>query len=305
MVEEKLFMLTTEQVNKHSENIDVLETTEIVKMMNDEDGNTVAAVRSQLPQIAAAIDSITDRLSKGGRLFYIGAGTSGRLGVLDASECPPTFGVPDEMVQGIMAGGEKALYSSSLDGMEDHFEDGERAISTYNIKDKDVLVGISASGRSPYVVGALNKAQKAGIFTIGLCNNSEPAFGSYCKIVIAPIVGPEVIVGSTRLKSGTSQKMVLNMLSTGSMIKLGKVYKNYMVDVMPVNAKLVDRAIRIVESVTNADYDTAKKYFDLSGYNAKVAIVMILTGTSKEQAIDMLEKADGFISKTVGERDKK
>ncbi|MBZ9685972.1 N-acetylmuramic acid 6-phosphate etherase [Clostridium estertheticum] len=301
-MKEKLFKLTTEQVNKRSENIDVLETIEIVKIMNEEDENTVSAVRSQLPQIAEAINSITDKLSKGGHLFYMGAGTSGRLGVLDASECPPTFGVSDEMIQGIMAGGEKALYSSSLDGMEDNYEDGEKTISTYKMTDKDVLVGISASGRTPYVVGALKKAQETGLFTIGLCNNSEPSFGNYCNVLIAPVVGPEVIVGSTRLKSGTSQKMVLNMLSTGSMVKLGKIYKNYMVDVVPVNAKLVDRAIRIIESVTGVDYDTSKKYFDLSGNNAKVAIVMILTGTPKEQAIDMLQKADGFISKTVGER---
>ncbi|MEC0089534.1 N-acetylmuramic acid 6-phosphate etherase [Paenibacillus macquariensis] len=298
-MQDNLFRLTTEQVNQNSKHIDEQDAMGIVKIMNKEDENTVEAVRRQLPQIALAIDAIVERLSDGGRMFYVGAGTSGRLGVLDASECVPTFGVPAEMVQGIMAGGEQALHSSLLDGLEDDFDLGQNSVSDYKMTEKDVVVGITASGRTPFVLGALQKAQENNIFTIGLCNNDEPSMKSYCNIVIAPVVGPEVIVGSTRLKSGTSQKMVLNMLSTGSMIKLGKVYDNYMVDVVPNNEKLIVRAVRIVKEITGIDTVSATKYLELSGMNAKVAIIMILTESSKEEAEELLTKSNGFIAKAI------
>lgn len=301
-MQEKLDRLTTEQVNQNTRHIDDKNTLEIISLMNKEDENTVAAVKAQLPNIAAAIDVIAERLSDGGRLFYVGSGTSGRLGVLDASECPPTFGVSPEMVQGIMSGGPKALYSSELDNMEDDPELGKTEIVNHNVNSRDVVVGITASGRTPFVKGALEKAGECGAFTIGLCNNATPVIGQYCKIVISLPTGPETIVGSTRLKAGTSQKMVLNMLSTGTMIKLGKVYDNYMVDVMTVNEKLVVRATRMICEITGVDSDTAGRYLKEAEMNVKLAICMIMGNYSKEQAGEKLNAAKGHLSQALREK---
>lgn len=290
--------IATEQRNEETVNIDCLSALEIVNAINRQDAGIHLAVQKEAARIAQAIDMITDSFRRGGRLFYIGAGTSGRLGVLDASECPPTFGVDPSMVVGIIAGGDHAL-RSAVEGVEDDYGAGVREIAAHQIGEKDTIVGITASGRAPYVIGALTAAGAAGCQTVGLCSSADSRLAQVSGVCITVEVGPEVILGSTRMKSGTAQKMVLNMLSTGAMIQTGKVYGNLMVDMQPKNTKLVDRAIRIVEMAAGCSREAAVNVLEQTDYHTKPAIVMILTGCSKEEALKKLEDHGGFVRKCL------
>lgn len=291
--------LITEKVNEKSKNIDMCGTKEILEIINSEDRLVPDAVAKEIPNIAKAVDVVVDRLKSGGKLFYVGAGTSGRLGILDASECPPTYGVSHELVQGIIAGGYEAIFKA-VEGAEDDEEAGKRVIYEKKITDRDVVVGITASGRTPYVLGAVRAAKIIGAITIGVSNNSTSLVKDEADIAITPVVGPEVVMGSTRMKAGTAQKLVLNMITTASMIKLGKVYGNLMVDLQPTNKKLVDRTIRIVSYATGLSEEEVKKYLNESRYRPKVAIVMIKTGVDAKEAEKLLNKADGFVSRAIG-----
>jgi N-acetylmuramic acid 6-phosphate etherase len=293
-----LAKLVTEGRNPDTMDIDMLETKEMLKKINNEDKKVPLAVEKEIPNIAKAVDVIAQRLREGGRLFYIGAGTSGRLGVLDASECPPTYGVDPEMVQGIIAGGDTAI-RKSMEGVEDDAGQGKIDLMGKNLSSKDAVVGLAASGRTPYVLGAMEYARSIGVLTVGICCTPENLMEKYADIMITPVVGPEVITGSTRMKAGTAQKLVLNMISTGVMIKLGKVYSNLMVDVRATNEKLVQRARRIVKQATGAGEDIIEKALEETGFNAKLAIVMILTGLSKAEAEGLLEKSCGHIRKAL------
>lgn len=290
--------LTTEQINRKSSHIDVCTTTEILEIINEEDMLVPMAVKSEIANIAEAVDAIVSRIKNGGRLFYIGAGTSGRIGILDASECPPTFGTDPELVQGIIAGGQEAIMKA-VEGAEDNEELGRSVIYEKGITSKDVVLGITASGRTPFVMGAIRKSKEVGALTIGLSSNDKSKIKEEADIAITPIVGPEVVMGSTRMKSGTAQKLVLNMITTTVMIKLGKVYGNLMVDLQPTNEKLVDRTVRIVVHATGVSDIVAEEYLRLSNLNPKVAIVMIKTGTSKEEAEKLLSCGDGFVTKAL------
>ena len=267
--------LTTEQRNAASANIDKVSTLEMVKIINDEDKKIAAAVEKVLPQIARAIDIIAEKIGNGGRLFYIGAGTSGRLGVLDASECPPTFGVANDLVQGIIAGGNYAL-TNAVEGAEDDKNLAVKDLAEKNFGAADVLVGIAASGRTPYVISAIDYAKKIGAVTLGVSCVENSALAKIVDIDITPVTGAEVVTGSTRMKAGTATKMVLNMLTTGAMIKLGKVYGNLMVDVHATNEKLRDRAKRIVIAATGCDEVTAVEMLKKFNGSAKSAIDFLL-----------------------------
>ena len=267
-----LATLPTETRNPASEHIDRLPTLEMLRLINDEDARVAAAVAAELPHIANAVDAIADRFERGGRLFYIGAGTSGRLGVLDASECPPTFSVPPTLFQGIIAGGDGALRNSS-EAAEDSPEQGAADLVSRAFTAQDALIGIAASGRTPYVLGALAHARKLGALTISLTCVPDSEMAAIADIAIAPVTGPEVLTGSTRLKAGTATKLVLNMLSTGVMIRAGAVYGNLMVNVQTTNAKLVDRAQRIIVAATGVDQAAAAKLLSEAG-SVKTAIVM-------------------------------
>ncbi|MDK2877880.1 MAG: N-acetylmuramic acid 6-phosphate etherase [Thermoanaerobacteraceae bacterium] len=293
-----LAKLVTEGRNPDTMDIDMLETKEMLKKINNEDKKVPLAVEKEIPNIAKAVDVIAQRLREGGRLFYIGAGTSGRLGVLDASECPPTYGVDPEMVQGIIAGGDTAI-RKSMEGVEDDAGQGKIDLMGKNLSSKDAVVGLAASGRTPYVLGAMEYARSIGILTVGICCTPENLMEKYADIMIIPVVGPEVITGSTRMKAGTAQKLVLNMISTGVMIKLGKVYSNLMVDVRATNEKLVQRARRIVKQATGAGEDIIDKVLEETEFNVKLAIVMILTGLRKDEAEKLLEKNQGHIRKAI------
>ena len=294
----ELSALDTEKRNPNTLEIDTMSTIDMVNLINSEDHICAEAVMEVLPNIAKAVDIIYEKLRLGGRLFYCGAGTSGRLGVLDASECPPTYGVNPDMVIGLIAGGRKAL-CEAVEGAEDSFSQGAEDLKAHNFSKNDVLVGIAASGRTPYVIGALDYAKKIGTHVIALvcCNNSEMAH--HADITIAPVPGPEVITGSSRMKSGTCQKMVLNMLSTGVMIKLGKVYSNLMVDVKASNEKLVNRAVSIVCSATGESEDMAKSTLKKCDYHCKTAIVMILLSCDAEKARALLDSANGRIADAI------
>ncbi len=294
--------LTTESRNQNTLDIDRVSTIEMVKKINDEDKKVAEAVEKELPQIAAAIDEIVERLKKGGRLIYIGAGTSGRLGILDASECPPTYGVSEELVQGVIAGGQEAIFRAQ-EGAEDSKELAVNDLKKKDITELDVVVGLAASGRTPYVIGGLEYANEIGALTISVTCNANSAVANTAQIAISPVVGPEVVTGSTRLKSGTAQKLVLNMLSTGSMIKLGKVYGNLMVDVQSTNEKLVERAKKIVSEATGVDTDTAAEYLNETKSNVKLAIFMILSKLNLKEAKNKLEKHDGYIAKALNDLD--
>ena len=286
---------TTEQQNEASSDIDGKNSLEIVSIINKEDKKVPLAVENILPEIAALVDDIVTSFRKGGRLFYIGAGTSGRLGVLDASECPPTFGVDPSRVQGLIAGGREAL-TKSIESAEDRAEEGVRELKALGFNDQDVLVGITASGQAPYVLGALDYARHLGAVTGAISCNANSQTFEYARHKLYVNVGPKVVTGSTRMKSGTAQKLVLNMLTTASMIRLGKVYKNLMVDLRPVNNKLVLRSIRLIKKLTDCSGEKARLAFEASGKQPKVAIVMVLLGLEKEQAEQLLEKAGGHIS---------
>ena len=287
-----LSTLITEQRNPNSMHVDSLSALEIVQLMNEEDKQVPLAIEKCLPQIAQAVERIVAAFQQGGRLVYIGAGTSGRLGVLDASECPPTFGVSPEMVKGIIAGGERAL-RHPIEGAEDSKEQAVVDLQTIQFSSKDVLVGIAASGRTPYVVGALEYAKSLGSATVSIASNPNSAMANIVDIAIDTVVGPEVLTGSSRLKSGTAQKLVLNMLTTASMILMGKCYQNLMVDVQASNEKLKARAIRIVMQATDCDKALAEETLKQADQNAKLAIMMILSGLDRAQAEALLEKHQG------------
>ena len=287
-----LSTLITEQRNPNSMNVDSLSALEIVQLMNDEDKQVPLAIEKCLPQIAQAVECIVAAFQQGGRLVYIGAGTSGRLGVLDASECPPTFGVSPEMVKGIIAGGERAL-RHPIEGAEDSKAQAVFDLQTIHFSSKDVLVGIAASGRTPYVIGSLEYAKSLGSVTVSIASNPNSAMANIVDIAIDTVVGPEVLTGSSRLKSGTAQKLVLNMLTTASMILMGKCYQNLMVDVQASNEKLKARAIRIVMQATDCDKTLAEETLKLAEQNAKLAIMMILSGLDRAQAEALLEKYHG------------
>ncbi|MFM2302968.1 MAG: hypothetical protein RLZZ135_371 [Cyanobacteriota bacterium] len=290
--------LLTEQVNVNSANLDRLSSLEIVDLFNQEDINTLQAIAGARQELAAAIDTIADSLRQGGRLFYIGAGTSGRLGVLDAAECPPTFCTPPELVQGILAGGAGALVKSS-EGLEDIASDGAQAMADNHIGKHDVVVGITAGGTTPYVHGAIETANQRGATTIFIACVPANQVTSQAQIEIRLPVGPEILSGSTRLKSGTVTKMALNILSTGTMVKLGKVYGNRMVDVAVTNTKLLDRAVQMIEDLTQLDRAAANELLDASGRSVKVALLMHWTCVDRDRAEIILANNQGQLRAAV------
>lgn len=292
--------IITEGMNPRTLNIDECSTEEIVRLINEEDKTVPVAVETAIPNISKAVDYIYESLSKGGRMFYFGAGTSGRLGVLDASECPPTFGTDPELVQGFIAGGDKAL-RTAIEGCEDNEELGGQQIAEAGVKKGDIVVGITASGTARFVIGALKEARKAGAVTIGVVNNEHTLLEEYCDVCIAPVVGPEVIMGSTRMKAGTAQKLVLNILTTASMIKLGKVYGNMMVDLRASNNKLNDRARRIVKLATECNDAEAEEALEKAGGSAKLAILCLLTGKEADEASRLLIKNKGYLKAALKE----
>ena len=296
-----LGQLLTEARNPRTEHLDQLSTLEMLQVINDEDATVAAAVRAELPNIAQAVDAIAARFQRGGRLFYIGAGTSGRLGVLDASECPPTFSVPPDLFVGLIAGGDNALRLSS-EHSEDSPELGAQDLASagFAAQDKpDTLVGIAASGRTPYVLGAIDYARQRGALAIGLSCVPNSALAQAAEIAITPATGPEVLTGSTRLKAGTATKLVLNMLSTGVMVRTGATYGNLMVNVRPTNAKLVDRAERIISAATGADRSTAAQLLKDSGNEVKTAILMSRLQLDATTARAKLDAANGILSRAL------
>lgn len=293
---------TTEKRNPASENIDELSTAEIVALINAEDTIVPKAVTTQRKQIAAAVDMIVDRFHQGGRLFYVGAGTSGRLGVLDASECPPTFGVPPSLVQGIIAGGRRALVCS-IEGAEDFPADGAEAIDKKRVTPCDVVVGLAACGLTPYVRGALRRAQQIGAGTVFVTCAPEAIDSIPAEIVINPVVGPEVVTGSTRMKAGTATKLVLNTLTTTAMIKMGKVYGNLMVDLRAVNNKLRDRSVRIVMDVTGLSRPRARALLAKAEGKLKAALVMHFRKVDLKRALEILRENDEFLRPAIAPRE--
>ena len=295
---EDLGELQTEQPNPASKDIDTKSVTEILKIINDEDKLVPHRVEPAIPQIAAVVEATVQAFKQGGRLFYVGAGTSGRLGVLDASECPPTFGVSRELVQGIIAGGQEAL-TRSIEWAEDNEEAGAGDLTAKGINSKDVVVGITASGQAPYVIGAMKKGHEVGAVVGAISCNRKSKIFQYADHSILLDVGPEIVAGSTRLKSGTAQKLVLNMITTASMIRMGKVYNNLMVDLVPVNKKLVERSIRLIVTATGCDRDRAEKAFEESDHHPKSAIVSVLLDIPAEEAKNLLDRNEGRIGMAV------
>ena len=287
--------LTTERRNEKTENLDELSTKEILRIMNEEDKTVPTAIEKELDKITEAIEIVKDKISRGGRLVYLGAGTSGRLGILDAVECVPTFSTTDEVL-GIIAGGKKA-FVKAVEGAEDSLTLAQEDLKKINFSQNDVIFGIAASGRTPYVIGALKYAESVGAKKITLSCNKNSTISKYADVAIEVDCGPEILAGSTRLKAGTAQKLVLNMVSTATMIGLGKVYKNLMVDVKPTNEKLVERAKGIIVKVTGVTGEEAHKYLLEANKNVKVAITMILTNCSYKEAEEKLRLAKGFVKK--------
>jgi N-acetylmuramic acid 6-phosphate etherase len=296
--QDMLEAFTTESRNERSMNIDQVGTREILHIINEEDKTVPLAVERELDHIAALVDDIVAAFRKGGKLVYIGAGTSGRLGVLDASECPPTYGTPPAMVQGLIAGGQAALVRS-IEGAEDDPAGGVRDLEAIGFGPDDVLVGITASGQAPYVLGAMAKAREMGAVVAAIsCNKGSKTF-QYAKHCIHLDVGPEVVTGSTRMKAGTAQKLVLNMLTTASMIRYGKVYRNLMVDLTPVNRKLVERSKRLVRQATGCSKEEAERAFEDSGRRPKIAILMVLLGVSRPEAERLEKKGEGPVAAAI------
>lgn len=293
---EQLKTLTTENTNQNSVNIDILPTIEKLKIINEEDHKVAEAIAKELPTIAKAVDAITAAMKHGGRLIYIGAGTSGRLGILDAVECPPTYGVDYNTVLGLIAGGKEAFIQAQ-EGVEDQESAGFADLKSVNLNHKDIVCGIAASGRTPYVIGGLKYARTLGCKTIAVACNTNSVISNYADIKIEVSPGPEVISGSTRMKAGTTQKLILNMLSTTTMINLGKVYKNLMVDIKTSNEKLQARAKKIIMEATGVDYQTAETYLRSADNHVKTAIVMIINDCTAEEARHKLDKAAGIIRK--------
>lgn len=291
--------LTTEQRNPASMEIDAKSTEEIVRIINDEDKLIPFAVEKEIPYIRDAVDVIVSAIKNGGRLLYFGAGTSGRLGVVDASECPPTFGTPFGLIEGYIAGGKEAMFRAQ-EGAEDYEEIGAKDVLAAKVSRLDVVCGIAASRRTPYVVGAVKKAKEIGAHTLYVTTNPRENFDiKEVDIAICPYVGPEVIMGSTRMKSGTAQKLVLNMLTTAAMVRLGKVYENMMIDLQMTNKKLVERSKRIMMTITGISYDEAGSWLEKAGGHVKTALVMIKAGVTKEEAQKRLDLADGFVRKAI------
>ena len=290
--------LISEERNPNTMEIDLLPTTEILRTMNREDSSVPDAVGKVIPEIARAVDRIVNAFGQGGRLIYLGAGTSGRLGVLDAAECPPTFSVPGDVVVGLIAGGADALVRA-IEGAEDDAEGALAALQGIGLTEKDVVVGVAASGRTPYVMGGLTHAKALGATTVALSCNQDSAIARIADIAILPVVGPEVLAGSTRLKSGTAQKLVLNMLTTASMIRLGKCYQNLMVDLHPTNMKLIARAARIVMLATGCAVEQAQEALKRTDNDVKLAILMTVTGMPLEEAKLALRRAGGFLRKAI------
>lgn len=293
--------LTTEERNERTMNLDQMSVEQFLQVMNEEDATVAQAVRKQIPQIAKAVERIVAAFRGGGRLIYMGAGTSGRIGLLDAVECPPTFGTSPDQVIGLIAGGEHA-FIKAVEGAEDNRELGAEDLKRIRLNDKDVVVGLAASGRTPYVLGGLEYAAGVGAGTVAISCNQGSEISAAAQIAIELINGPEVLTGSTRLKAGTSQKLVCNMLSTASMIGIGKVYGNLMVDLLPTNEKLMERAKRIIVEAAECDYETAQHYLTLAGHKPKVAIVMILTGLSYEEALERLRKSQDFVRSAINHK---
>ncbi|HEM8183801.1 TPA: N-acetylmuramic acid 6-phosphate etherase [Providencia stuartii] len=289
-----LSRMVTESRNAASTNIDQLSTIDMLQVINNEDKQVPLAVEKVLPQVAQLVDKVAQAFLNGGRLIYVGAGTSGRLGILDASECPPTYGTPHEQVVGLIAGGHQAIFRA-VENAEDKPELGEQDLLNIQFNDKDVLVGISASGRTPYVLGALAYARKVGAATASISCNPNSPVANAADIAITPIVGPEVVTGSSRMKAGTAQKLVLNMITTGAMIRIGKVFGNLMVDVEATNAKLVERQVKIVMEATECDRQTAELALQQCQRHCKTAILMILSGLDAQEARQLLSDNQGFI----------
>lgn len=293
--------LSTEQRNTSSMDIDARSTREILEIINDEDKTVAYAVEKEIPYIEQAVEIIVKALKAEGRLLYFGAGTSGRLGVVDASECPPTFGTPFGLIEGFIAGGREAMFRAQ-EGAEDYEENGAADVLKANVSSKDVVCGIAASRRTPYVVGAVKKAKEIGAATLFITCNPRKNFNiEEVDVAICPYIGSEVIMGSTRMKSGTAQKLVLNMLTTAAMIRMGKVYENMMIDLQMTNKKLVERSKRIVMTITGISYDDASEYLSKAGGHVKTALVMILAKVNAEEAKERLQKADGFVRKAIEE----
>lgn len=294
----ELDQLVSEGRNPASMGIDTMSTRDILNTINTADDTVARAVQAVIPQIEQAVDATVAAFNRGGRLIYMGAGTSGRLGVLDASECPPTFGVPYGMVVGLIAGGPDALMHAS-EGAEDRVEAGMTDLEAINISAKDVVVGIAVSGRTPYVIGGLNHAREIGSVTVALSCNPASTIAQIVDIAISPVVGPEVLTGSTRMKSGTAQKLVLNMLTTASMIRIGKAYQNLMVDMIASNKKLLARAVRIVMQATDCSAPEAEAALEKTDDNVKLAILVLLTGLDLKAAQAALQSADGFLRRAI------
>jgi N-acetylmuramic acid 6-phosphate etherase len=290
----------TEHRNAASRNLDKMSAAAILRLMNREDRKVAVLVGKQIPAIARSVDLVVRAIRNGGRLIYVGAGTSGRLAVLDAAECPPTFGVPATEVQALIAGGRRAV-TGAVEGAEDSAANAARDLRAIKLSGKDVVVGIAASGTTPYVIGAMQYARKRRATTIALTSNRRSPLAKLAKVVIAPEVGPEVVTGSTRLKAGTSQKLVLNMLSTAAMVRLGHVYENLMIDVMLTNAKLRGRAQRILAEASGKDLSSAEHAMRQSGNNLRVALVMLRRGLSAAQARNRLQSAKGNLRRALGE----
>lgn len=295
--------LNTEKNNPNTLDIDIVSTEEVLQKINNEDKTVAYVVEKQIPKIATIVDVVVEALKKGGRLLYLGAGTSGRLGVLDASECPPTYGVSDELVIGLMAGGKEAMFKAK-EGVEDSLTQSILDLKQINLSSKDVLIGLAASGRTPYVVSGLKFANEIGAISCSISCVEHAEMSLVAKYPVELITGPEVVTGSTRMKAGTAQKLALNMISTAVMIKLGKTYKNYMVDVQPSNKKLVKRAIHMVSTLAEKSLNESEHLFHESGQNVKVAILMGLLNIDKECASNYLSEAQGKISEVINRGDK-
>ncbi|MBO4394706.1 MAG: N-acetylmuramic acid 6-phosphate etherase [Spirochaetales bacterium] len=299
MADVNLTGMTTETRNEASSDLDTMTSLEIVTLMNSEDSKIAAAVKAQLPEIAKAVDLCVDSLEKGGRIIYIGAGTSGRLGAIDAAECPPTFGVAPGTVVGLIAGGQSIDISLSAD-REDSPQCGREDLSGIALNGKDTVVGVAASGRTPYVIGGMEYARSLGCHTVSIACNKGSTIGNLADVAIEVIVGPEVLTGSTRLKAGTSQKMILNMISTASMVRTGKCYKNLMVDVVQTNAKLEARAVGILVAATGISKDEAASVLKKAGGSVKKAVVMVLSSCSPEEAEERLKASKGHVREALG-----
>lgn len=295
---EKLSLLTTEEFNPKSQRLDEMSIREILNTMNDEDQTIALAVHRVIPAIEETIEKVVAAFKNGGRLIYIGAGTSGRIGVLDAVECPPTFSTSPELVQAVLAGGEGAMFQA-VEGAEDDELLGASDLQKLDVTENDVIIGIAASGRTPYVKGALMYANSCSATTVSLASNEHSTISNYADIKIEVVTGPEVLTGSTRLRAATAHKMILNMISTASMIKTGKVYKNLMVDLNASNYKLRERAKQMVRSITDVSYKEAEAVLEKTEFDVKLAIVMILTSVDKSQAQQLIAQSGGFVRDAV------